>query len=83
MLSAQKSDEPLKPKKQLGEIEKALEPITTSIKEAMRISGLGRTFLSELMDLGKIQTVKIGRRRLVVLASLQHYLLEKAIGQSR
>lgn len=43
---------------------------TCSIAEACQAAGFGRTKLYELMDEGQVQTVKIGRRRLVCVPSL-------------
>jgi excisionase family DNA binding protein len=47
---------------------------TCSIAEACRAIGFGRTKLYELMDEGLVQTVKIGRRRLIRVPSLLNYL---------
>jgi excisionase family DNA binding protein len=48
--------------------------ICCSVKEAMQASGLGRTKLYELMDAGKLQSVKIGERRLINWKSLEKLL---------
>lgn len=48
-----------------------LKPITITINEALRVSGLGRTKLYELIGSGTLKTITIGRRRLVVYASLE------------
>lgn len=45
-------------------------PITT----ACRISGLGRTTIYELLAEGEISAIKVGRRTLVKLSSLQDFL---------
>lgn len=50
------------------------ERLTCSIADACQAVGFGRTKLYELMDEGHIQTVKIGRRRLVHVQSLLGYL---------
>ena len=47
---------------------------TCSVAEACQAVGFGRTKLYELMDEGHIQTVKIGRRRLVRVPSILSYL---------
>ena len=47
---------------------------TCSITEACRAVGFGRTKLYELMEEGHVETVKIGRRRLVRVPSLLGYL---------
>lgn len=43
---------------------------TCSVAEACQAAGFGRTKRYELMDEGQVQTVKIGRRRLVCVPSL-------------
>jgi excisionase family DNA binding protein len=48
-----------------------MKPVTVTVENALRLSGLGRTKLYELMNQGRLKTVKIGRRRLVVFASLE------------
>ena len=49
----------------------ALKPITITVENALRVSGLGRTKLYELINKGTIKTITVGRRRLVVYASLE------------
>lgn len=49
----------------------AREPITVTVKDALAIIGIGRTSFYELVAAGQITTVKIGRRRLVHMASLK------------
>ncbi len=53
------------------------EPITVRIAEAMRLTGIRRSKLYELIASGEIETVKIGRCTLVPVASL-HALVERA-----
>ena len=48
-----------------------LKPITVTVDNALKISGLGRTKFYELVNRGLIKTVTIGRRRLVVYTSLE------------
>jgi len=43
---------------------------TCSIAEACQAAGFGHTKLYELMDEGQVQTVRIGRRRLICIPSL-------------
>ena len=47
-----------------------LKPITVTVAEAKRLSGLGNTKLWELIGTDVLQTVRIGRRRLVNYESL-------------
>jgi excisionase family DNA binding protein len=49
-------------------------PISITLGEASRISGLGRSSLYRLIRSGKLRSVVIGDRRLVLYASLQQLL---------
>jgi excisionase family DNA binding protein len=60
----------------------AINPITVSISEALRLSGLGRTRLYELVMNGDIKSRKLGKRRLVDYASLKHYLTNEEEGKA-
>jgi excisionase family DNA binding protein len=55
------------------------ERITASIDQACEAAGIGRTKLYELIGAGKVQTVIIGRRRLVVVESLITFLQGQVI----
>lgn len=50
------------------------KPITVTIADALSLSGLGRTKLYELINDGMLETVKIGRRRLIKMESLERLL---------
>jgi excisionase family DNA binding protein len=47
------------------------EVLTVTVGEALRLVGIGRTRLYELINSGQVTSVTIGRRRLVHLASLK------------
>jgi excisionase family DNA binding protein len=49
-------------------------PITVTVAEARRLSGLGNTKLFELIRDKKLDTVTVGRRRLIHLSSLERLL---------
>ena len=53
------------------------EPIAVRIPEAMRLTGIGRSKLYELIASGDIKTAKIGTCTLITVASLRQ-LIEKA-----
>ena len=55
----------------------ATEPIAVRILEAVRLTGIGRSKLYELIASGDIETVKIGSCTLIPMASL-HRLIERA-----
>ena len=51
-------------------------PLLLNVEEAARLLGIGRTTLFSLIDQGRIQTVRLGRRRLVVRAGLERFVEE-------
>lgn len=51
-----------------------LEPITVRIPDALRLTGIGRSKLYELIQEGRIKTVKVGRMTLVRVDSLRTLL---------
>ena len=57
--------------------ESDVEPMTVTIQTAVKLSGLGRTKLYELMSKKEIESVRIGTRRLIVFASLKARLTKK------
>lgn len=56
-----------------------LKPLTVTVATALSITGLGRTKFYELVKEGRIRTVAIGRRTLVIFADLEK-LAEPAAG---
>jgi excisionase family DNA binding protein len=62
--------------------ELAIDPLTVTIPDAMRYSGLGRTKLYEMIANREIASVLVGTRRLIVFASLKARLTAPAeVGQ--
>ncbi|WP_414996099.1 helix-turn-helix domain-containing protein [Asticcacaulis sp.] len=51
-----------------------IEKIAYGIDEAVKASGLGRTFLYERIACGDLRSIKIGRRRLILHADLVAFL---------
>jgi excisionase family DNA binding protein len=49
-------------------------PVTISVEEAAALLGIGRTIAYGLVLGGQLRSVKIGRRRLVVRASIEEYV---------
>ena len=47
------------------------KPLAVTVRQARRLSGLGATKIYELINEGRLETVRIGRRRLVRFASLE------------
>ncbi len=50
------------------------QPITVKIAIAVRMTGIGRSKLYELIKSGKVETVKIGSSRLVIVDSLRQFI---------
>jgi excisionase family DNA binding protein len=51
-----------------------MEPLIIRIPDACRMIGVGRSKLYELLAAGEIEAVKIGARRLILLASLREFV---------
>lgn len=49
--------------------------LTVSVREAVAMSGLSRSFLYEAMNRGELPFIKKGRRRLIATSSLSEYVL--------
>lgn len=56
----------------------AIEKISYGIDEAVKASGLGRTFLYERIATGKLRSIKVGGRRLIMQADLVEFLKSSA-----
>lgn len=52
----------------------AIDTIAVSIGDAVAASDIHRTKLLELVYAGTIRSKKVGKRRLIILASLREYL---------
>lgn len=48
-----------------------MKPFLTSISDAQRALGIGRTTAYRLIEAGKLEKVKIGRRTLIKVASIK------------
>ena len=56
----------------------SLEPLAYSIKEACRVSSLGRTRIYQLIGEGKLDVRRIGKRTLIPAASLRALITGEA-----
>ncbi len=59
------------------------EPLAVRIPDAVRMTGIGRSKLYELIAAGDIETVKIGRCTLVPMESLRELLCRARSAGSR
>ena len=48
-----------------------VKPLAVTVRQACEAIGLGRSALYELIKAGRVKTIKIGRRRLLIYASLE------------
>jgi excisionase family DNA binding protein len=51
-----------------------MELLAVSVKDAARALGVGRTTVYALVNEGKIETIHVGRRRLIKTASLRRLI---------
>ena len=51
-----------------------LEPLAVTLGQAGRLLGIGQSKLYELIDAGQIETATLGKRRVVIVASLKALL---------
>src|SRR5947208_1408272 len=54
--------------------DEALKPLAVTIATARRLSGLGNTTIWALIKAGRLEAIRVGRRRLVVYRSLEMLL---------
>ena len=57
------------------------EPLVVSVDDAIKVSNLGRTFIYQLINDEKIASIKRGKRRLLVYASLKSFLTSQTVAQ--
>ncbi|MFZ1063486.1 MAG: helix-turn-helix domain-containing protein [Acidimicrobiales bacterium] len=57
-------------------------PLLLTVEQAAIMLGLGRTTTYELVMRGQLQSVKVGRRRLVLRDGIQRYVDELVQAQS-
>jgi excisionase family DNA binding protein len=58
----------------IGNLALPLEPLTVTVKETERLTGLGTTTIYKLIGAKELQTVKIGARTLIVYSSIKKLL---------
>jgi excisionase family DNA binding protein len=54
------------------------KPLAVPVKRACKLMGVGNTTMWGLIKTGRVKTVRIGRRRLIVYASLESLLAFEA-----
>jgi hypothetical protein len=61
-----------------NEARKGMTPLAVPVKIACKLVGVGNTTMWALIKAGRVKTISIGRRRLVVYASLESLLTTEA-----
>lgn len=59
--------------------ENAVKPITVTVSRACELTGLGRTSIYEALKDERLQSVTIGRRRLILYSSLEALVAPEAV----
>lgn len=67
------------PENPLSECEPMM-PLTVRVREACRLTGIGRSKLYELIAAEEINTIKVGAITLIPIASLRAFLRRKGSG---
>lgn len=50
--------------------------LTLTVDEAISTLGVGRTMLYELLSDGSIRSIKIGKKRLVIIESIREWIID-------
>jgi excisionase family DNA binding protein len=58
------------------ELSVSSQQITMSVDEAMRALSIGRTMLYKLLGDGALRSVTIGKKRLIIVASIHDYIAD-------
>jgi excisionase family DNA binding protein len=53
-------------------------PLTLTVQDALRVTGIGRTTLYKLIDTGQVRRVKVGKRTLIPFDDLQKLVTPEA-----
>jgi excisionase family DNA binding protein len=54
-----------------SEAGEAAKPITVTVQSARRLLGLGNTSIWKLIGEGRLETIRVGRRRLILYRSIE------------
>jgi len=57
---------------------KGVKPLAVPVKTACKLVGVGNTTMWALIKAGRVKTISIGRRRLIIFSSLESLLTSDA-----
>lgn len=55
------------------------EPITVTVREFCRLSGLGKTTVFKMVGDGRLERIRVGHRTLIVMASYRRLIPTAAV----
>jgi excisionase family DNA binding protein len=64
-------------------MENSQEIITAPIPDFCRLSGLGRSLVYEMIDDGRLESILIGRRRLIVVDSYRRLIEQQRVTKEK
>jgi excisionase family DNA binding protein len=66
----------IEPTGNFRDVPQGARPLAVSVKMACKLVGVGNTTMWALIKAGRVKTVSIGRRRLVIYSSLESLLAD-------
>jgi hypothetical protein len=57
----------------------SVEPIAVPVTTARHMIGVGNTLLYELLASGDLKSIRIGRRRLILVESIRRLIADRAV----
>jgi hypothetical protein len=73
----QTKNSPLSRKEILATTPAAIQPLTVSVQEARLALGIGNSLMWRLIGAGKLQTILLGAKRFVTVASMERLIAEQ------
>lgn len=64
-------------------LQASMNPLSVGVDEAARMIGVARSMLYVLLARGEIESFKLGRRRLILVKTLEAYINRQAEENSR
>ncbi len=58
-----------------------MRPLTITIRQCCRLTGLGRTKLFELIRQNRLESIKVDGRRLVLMDSVEALVANSSVGE--
>jgi hypothetical protein len=82
-LASKRKTSPLSRKEILAATPPAIRPLTVSVQEARLALGVGNSLVWRLIGAGKLQTVLLGAKRFVTVASMERLIAEQLTKETK